>query len=87
MKIVAKNPGGAKENQLKSCRPSETWYDDSWGWVLDSQRIFKVSSACLINLHHSIDGNFPSHVLRPTIVCFLKVYIACYAALIRWLRG
>ena len=83
MKIVAKNPGGAKENQLKSCRPSETWYDDSWGWVLDSQRIFKVSSACLINLHHSTDGKFSSHVMRPAILYLLKVCIARSAALMQ----
>ena len=28
LKIVARNPGGAKGNRLKSHRPSKTWYDD-----------------------------------------------------------
>ena len=68
LNIVAQHHGGAKGTRLKSCGPSKTWYSDSCGWVHDVQGIFNVSCARLINLHHIIDGNFSSHVLRPAIV-------------------
>ena len=68
LKIVARQPGGAKRTRLNSCGPSKTWYADSWGWVRYIQIIFNVSCACLISLHHSTEGNFSPHVLRPEIV-------------------
>ena len=68
LEIVAQHPGGAKGTQLKSCGPSKPWYTDNLGWVHDVRSIFNVSCACLINLHHSIDGKFSSHVLRTAIV-------------------
>ena len=46
-----------------------------------------MSCSCLINLHHSTDGNFSSHVLRPEILLFLKVCIARSTALTWWLCG
>ena len=46
-----------------------------------------MSCACLINLHHSTDGNFSSHVLRPEILLFLKVCIACSDELMQLLCG
>ena len=63
--IVARHTGSEKETRLKSYGPSKTWYADSWVCVRDAQIIFMVSCACLINLHHSTDRKFSSHVLRP----------------------
>ena len=73
--------------RLKSCRPSITWYADSWGWVRDFQSIFNVSYACFIYMHHISDEIVSSNLLRPDVVSFLKVCIAHYAVLIRWLCG
>ena len=58
LNIVARQPGGAKGTRLKSCRPSKTWYAESWGWVCDVRSILSVSCSCLMNLHHIIYGNF-----------------------------
>ena len=66
--IVSRQPGGAKGTQLNSCGISKTWYADSWGRVSDVRSILSVSCAFLINLHHSIDGTFSSHVLRSDTV-------------------
>ena len=68
LKIVARHPCGAEGTQLKSCRPSKTWYANSWVWVCDVRSLFNVSCTCLVNLHHIIHGKFSSHVLRPAIV-------------------
>ena len=46
-----------------------------------------MSWACFISLYHSTDGNVSSHVLIPSIVLFLNVCIARYAAFTRWLCG
>ena len=68
LNIFAQHHGGAKGYRLKLCRRSKIWYANSWGRVRDIWSMFNVYCACLINLHHSIDGNFSSHVLRPAIV-------------------
>ena len=68
LKIVVQQPGKAKGTQLKSFGHSKMWYADSWGWVRYIRVIFNVSCACLISLHHSTEGNFSPHVLRPEIV-------------------
>ena len=56
LKIVAQHPGGAKGDRLKLCRPSKMWYSDRWGWVHDVRIRFNMFCACLIHLHHIING-------------------------------
>ena len=46
-----------------------------------------MSWACFISLYHSTDGNVSSHVLIPSIVLFLNVCIARYAAFTRCFCG
>ena len=87
LKIVAPYPGGAKGTWLNLCGPSKTWYAGSWGWVRDFRSILNVSCNSLISLHHIIHGKISSHVLRPVILCFLKVCISRCALLTRWMCG
>ena len=87
LNIVARHPGGAKGTRLNSRGPSKTWYADSWGWVRDVRSIFNLSCAYLVNLNHSTNGKFSSHVLRPAIVLFLEVCIARSNELTLWLCG
>ena len=76
-----------KGDSVKVMWAFKKMYAESWGWVHDLQRILNVSCACIIKLHHSIDGILPSHVLKPVIVWILKVVIVWYAALTQWLCG
>ena len=49
--------------------------------------MFSVSCACLMSLHHRMDGKSSLHVQSPAMVWSLKVWMACSAALERWLCG
>ena len=46
-----------------------------------------MSWACFISFHHSIEGNFSSHMLMPAIVLFLNVCIARSSVFTWWLCG
>lgn len=68
LKMVARVPGGAQGTRLKSCVPSSTWYEESWGCTREVRSIFRESWACDIMRSQRMEGNCPSHVPRPAIM-------------------
>ena len=80
-------PRRSKRGFIEIMLASNTWNADSFGCTLEVRSIFSVSCACCIILHHNIYGNSSSQMLRPDMVWFLNVLIACSAVFNLWSYG